>query len=140
MFFAALLRGILGFLCFQFMIKKTVIRVETEVTLNEEQPKFNVIKAMDKTRLTTMASVSMCPVDAKYVQIPDTVSWNHYFGWYGGDTTMNGSWFDDFHAKYPNLPVGFTVIRLTSLMGAANVSFTKEQPLALNAQLNQIKK
>ena len=35
---------------------------------------------------------------------------------------------------------GFTVIRLTSLMGAANVSFTKEQLLGLNAQLNQIKK
>ena len=35
---------------------------------------------------------------------------------------------------------GFTVIRLTSLMGAANVSFTKEQLLGLNAMLNQIKK
>ena len=45
-FFAALLMGLLGFLCFQFMIKKTVVRVETEVTLNEEQPKFNVMEAM----------------------------------------------------------------------------------------------
>jgi len=45
-FFAALLMGFLGFLCFQFMIKKTVIRVDTDVTLNEEQPKFNVLKAM----------------------------------------------------------------------------------------------
>ena len=45
-FFAALLMGFLGFLCFQFMIKKTVIRVETDITLNEEQPKFNVMKAM----------------------------------------------------------------------------------------------
>jgi len=35
---------------------------------------------------------------------------------------------------------GFTVLRLTSLMGAANVSFSKEQLLALNAQLNKIKK
>ena len=34
----------------------------------------------------------------------------------------------------------FTVIRLTSLMGAANVTFTKEQLLGLNAMLNQIKK
>ncbi|MDD6144122.1 MAG: MFS transporter [bacterium] len=45
-FFAALLMGFLGFLCFQFMISKTVIRVETNVTLNEEAPKFNVIQAM----------------------------------------------------------------------------------------------
>jgi len=63
---------------------------------------------MDKTRLTTMAIVSMCPTDAEYIQIPDTVSWNHYFGWYGGDTSMNGPWFDKFHAEYPNLPVGIS--------------------------------
>ncbi len=61
---------------------------------------------MDKTRLTTMAIVSMCDMDAEYVQIPDTVAWNHYFGWYGGETSMNGPWLDNFHAKYPNLPVG----------------------------------
>ena len=61
---------------------------------------------MDKTRLTTIAIVSMCPMDDPYVQIPDTVSWNHYFGWYGGDAADNGPWFDEFHAKYPNLPVG----------------------------------
>jgi len=45
-FFAALLMGFLGFLCFQFMIKKTVIRVNTEITLKEDAPKFNVFKAM----------------------------------------------------------------------------------------------
>ena len=61
---------------------------------------------MDKTRLTTMAIVSMCPMDAEYIQIPDTVSWNHYFGWYGGDTSMNGPWFDKFHAMYPDIAVG----------------------------------
>lgn len=35
---------------------------------------------------------------------------------------------------------GFTVLRLTSLMGAANVNMTKEQLLDLNAKLNKIKK
>lgn len=125
---------------------------------------------------------------------------------------MNGPWFDNFHAKYPNIPIGcseygcealnwfdietpegyfslndklsdimatesgkmlfaglmakmmsgmsdgggvagfdvtpdmmqmmggFTVLRLTSLMGAANVNMTKEQLLDLNAKLNSIKK
>ena len=61
---------------------------------------------MDKTRLTTIACVSMCKMDDPYVHIPDVVSYNHYFGWYGGDTTMNGPWFDKFHAKYPNTPIG----------------------------------
>ncbi|MBR5287061.1 MAG: glycoside hydrolase family 2 protein [Clostridia bacterium] len=63
---------------------------------------------MDKTRLTTMAIVSMCPQDAEYIRIPDTVSWNHYFGWYGGDTSMNGPWLDNFHAKNPTIPVGLS--------------------------------
>ncbi len=66
----------------------------------------DLVHDMDKTRLTTMAVVSMCSMDAPYVQIPDLVSYNHYFGWYGGDTDMNGPWFDNFHAKYPNIPIG----------------------------------
>ena len=44
-FIAALIMGALGFICFQFMIKNTVIRVDTDVTLSEEKPKFNVFKA-----------------------------------------------------------------------------------------------
>ena len=61
---------------------------------------------MDKTRPTTMACLTMCNIDSSIVQIPDVVSYNHYFGWYGGDTTMNGPWFDNFHQKYPNIPIG----------------------------------
>ena len=63
---------------------------------------------MDKTRQTTMAVVSMCDMDEEYVRIPDTVSYNHYFGWYGGETSMNGPWFDKFHAKYPTQPIGIS--------------------------------
>ena len=60
----------------------------------------------DKTRLTTIAAVSPTPMDAKYLSIPDVVSYNHYFGWYGGDTDMNGPWFDKFHKTNPNIPIG----------------------------------
>ena len=44
-FFAALIMGGLGFICFQFMIRNTEIREEQDIILNEEQPKFNVFKA-----------------------------------------------------------------------------------------------
>ena len=66
----------------------------------------DLVHDMDKTRLTTMAVVSMCSMDEPYVHISDVVSYNHYFGWYGGDTSMNGPWFDKFHEKYPNKPIG----------------------------------
>lgn len=45
-FLAALIMGILGFFCFQFMIRKTKIRVDEEVRVNEDQPKFNIFSAM----------------------------------------------------------------------------------------------
>ena len=66
----------------------------------------DLVHDMDKTRLTTIAAVSMCKIDDPYIQIPDVVSYNHYFGWYGGETDMNGPWFDKFHATHPNIPIG----------------------------------
>ena len=45
-FVAALVMGVLGFICFQFMIRNTEIRVDTEIKAKEDQPKFNVFKAM----------------------------------------------------------------------------------------------
>ena len=64
--------------------------------------------SMDSTRPTTMACISMCDMNEAYVHIPDTVSYNHYFGWYGGTTEMNGPWFDQFHTAYPNKPIGIS--------------------------------
>ena len=61
---------------------------------------------MDKTRPTTIAVVSPCSIESPYIQIPDVVSYNHYFGWYGGDTSMNGPWFDKFHERHPDIPIG----------------------------------
>ncbi len=68
----------------------------------------DMVHEMDKTRLTTVAALSSCSKDAAYLRIPDVISYNHYFGWYAGETDMNGPWFDDFHAAYPNLPVGMS--------------------------------
>jgi len=44
-FIAALIMGVLGFLCFQFMIRNTEIRVNDDAVIGEEMPKFNVLKA-----------------------------------------------------------------------------------------------
>ncbi len=63
---------------------------------------------MDKTRLTTVAAVTLCDPSEEYVQISDVVSYNHYFGWYGGTADMNGPWFDAFHSKYPNRAIGLS--------------------------------
>ena len=74
--------------------------VENHVILND------LCHEWDPTRLTTIACVSMTPIDDPYIKVPDVVSYNHYFGWYGGDTSMNGPWFDNFHKVNPTIPVG----------------------------------
>ncbi|MCH5315599.1 MAG: glycoside hydrolase family 2 protein [Eubacterium sp.] len=63
---------------------------------------------LDKTRPTTIAVISMCSTKDEYVHISDVVSYNHYFGWYGGNVNMYGGWFDDFHKKYPNKAIGLS--------------------------------
>jgi len=78
----------------------------TEDLLENHRILNDLCHEMDKTRLTTIAAVSMCKMDDPYLQIPDVVSYNHYFGWYGGDTSMNGPWFDKFHETHPNIPIG----------------------------------
>ena len=45
-FVMALVMGVLGFLCFRFMIHNTEIRVETEVKVNETQTKFKLMEAL----------------------------------------------------------------------------------------------
>lgn len=75
---------------------------ENHVILND------MVHEMDHTRLTTMAVVSMCDINDPYIEIPDCISYNHYFGWYGGDTSMNGPWMDHFHEVHPNIPIGMS--------------------------------
>jgi len=72
-------------------------------------------KSMDPSRLTTMAQVSMTPMDSEHNYITDVVSYNHYFGWYGGEVEDNGPWFDKFHAMHPDKCLG------VSEYGAENI-------------------
>lgn len=68
----------------------------------------DLVHKLDPTRPTTVAVLSMCDPGEEYVQIADVLSYNHYFGWYGGKTDMYGPWFDKFHKKYPNRAVGMS--------------------------------
>ncbi|MBR3108634.1 MAG: glycoside hydrolase family 2 protein [Clostridia bacterium] len=63
---------------------------------------------LDATRPTVMACVSMCSIDDPIVRIPDVISYNLYFGWYGGKPEMTGPWMDEFHRKYPETPIGIS--------------------------------
>lgn len=66
------------------------------------------VKELDKTRPTTVAAVTMCSPDDPYLKISDVLSYNHYFGWYGGNVGMYGPWFDEFHKKHPQKAIGLS--------------------------------
>lgn len=91
--------------------------LSNEITMNGESDKSlienhrilnDLAHSLDSTRPTTVAVVTMCSPDSEYAKISDVLSYNHYFGWYGGNVNMNGPWFDDFHKKYPNKAVGIS--------------------------------
>ena len=81
---------------------------EDEDLLENHRILNDLCHRLDPSRLTTIAVVSMCSMDAKYLQIPDVLSYNLYYGWYGGTTDMNGEFLDKFHRKYPDRAIGMS--------------------------------
>ncbi|MCD7956874.1 MAG: glycoside hydrolase family 2 protein [Lachnospiraceae bacterium] len=63
---------------------------------------------LDPTRLTTIAHVTMTPVESPIHNITDIESYNHYFGWYGGKMEDNGPWLDNFHKVHPEICLGLS--------------------------------
>ena len=67
-----------------------------------------LVRQMDPSRPTVMAHVSMLDIDEPIVRFPDAAAYNVYFGWYSGELKDNEKFFDTFHAKYPDMPMGFS--------------------------------
>lgn len=81
---------------------------ESDELLRQLNGLNDLVHEMDKTRLTTMAQVSMLPKTSPHNQLTDILSYNHYFGWYGGEFTGNEAWIDKFHEEYPDRALGLS--------------------------------
>ncbi len=95
-------------ICFWGISNEILIGVDREDLRQNLRDLNELAKSMDPSRLTTMAQVSMTPMDSEHNYITDVVSYNHYFGWYGGDVEDNGPWFDKFHALHPDKCLGIS--------------------------------
>ncbi len=90
--------------------------ISNEITIAGDSPELvdnqktlaELINQLDTTRLTTIANVSFVDMESEQNKITDIVSYNHYFGWYGGKLKDNEEWIDAFHEKYPNIPLGIS--------------------------------
>ena len=90
--------------------------LSNEITIGgESDAQYNLhialnklVKELDPNRLTTMACVTMCDTHSRLLDIPDIYSYNHYFGWYMGETKDNATWLDDFHKEFPDRACGLS--------------------------------
>ena len=102
-------------ICFWGISNEILIGPDREDLRQNLRDLNELAKSMDPSRLTTMAQVSMTPMDSEHNYITDVVSYNHYFGWYGGEVEDNGPWLDKFHAMHPDKCLG------VSEYGAENI-------------------
>lgn len=56
---------------------------------------------LDPYRVTTMAHVSMLPVDDIQTNLSDVHGYNHYFGWYGGKVEDFVGWLELYRNAHP---------------------------------------
>ncbi len=90
--------------------------IANEITIGGEDPDLisnlkelnDLCHELDKTRLTTIAQLSMVDMESELNRITDILSYNHYFGWYMGSVEDNGPWIDEFHEKNPDLCLGIS--------------------------------
>ena len=95
-------------ICFWGISNEITISGESEALYQNLCDLHALCKQLDPSRLTTMAQVSMVPMNSEHVYITDVLSYNHYFGWYVGDVEDNGPWMDEFHALNPDRCLGIS--------------------------------
>ncbi len=95
-------------ICFWGISNEILIGGISEQLVENHKELNALAKELDPTRLTTIAHVSMTPVDGPMHGITDVESYNHYFGWYGGRMEDNGPWLDNFHKAHPEICLGLS--------------------------------
>ena len=81
---------------------------ESDSLINNHKELNDLCHKLDKTRLTTMAHVMTQDTEGTVTQLPDIASYNHYYGWYVGDTSGYAKFFDKFHSDHPDYCIGLS--------------------------------
>ncbi len=95
-------------ICFWGVSNEILIGGISERLVENHRELNALCREMDPSRLTTIAHVSMTPVDSPMHGITDVEGYNHYFGWYGGKMEDNGPCLDEFHRAHPEICLGLS--------------------------------
>ncbi len=95
-------------ICFWGISNEILIGGILDQLVEKHKELIALCEELGRTRLTTIAHVTMTPVDSPIHDITDVESYNHYFGWYGGRMEDNGPWMDHFHEVHPKICLGLS--------------------------------
>ena len=87
--------------------------IENEITIQGASPALNesieelnnLAHALDVSRPTTCAQLTMCPVESSLNNITDIMGYNHYYGWYMKTVDGIDEWLEKFRAAQPDVPL-----------------------------------
>lgn len=85
----------------------------------------DLCKELNPSRMTCQAFLSNVPGDSQLTKISDLSSFNHYFGWYGGELKDLPIWLDKFHADHPEVIVG-----VSEYGGDGSIRYHNDKPQA----------
>lgn len=102
--------------------------IANEITIQGEDPKLmeslkelnDLAHALDNTRLTTCAQLTMCPAGSALNKITDILGYNHYYGWYM--KTWNGidEWLEEYKKENPRMPLCLSEYGAEAVIGYYN--------------------
>lgn len=87
--------------------------IENEITIQGASPVLNesieelnsLAHALDVSRPTTCAQLTMCPVESSLNNITDIMGYNHYYGWYMKTADGIDEWLEKFKKAQPRVPL-----------------------------------
>ena len=87
--------------------------IENEITIQGASPVLNesieelnsLAHALDVSRPTTCAQLTMCPVESSLNNITDIMGYNHYYGWYMKTADGIDEWLEKFKKAQPKVPL-----------------------------------
>ncbi len=90
-FFAALIMGVLGFICFMFMIKKITLRVDENTVKTNDSQKFNILRAFKNFMKNRPAVGATVAAMAMFIGMQSaTTATTVMFATYFGQASMSG--------------------------------------------------
>ena len=102
--------------------------IANEITIQGEDPKLmdslrelnDLAHALDPSRPTTCAQLTMCPAGSGLNKITDILGYNHYFGWYM--QTWNGidEWLQEYRRENPRMPLCLSEYGAEAVIGYYN--------------------